>query len=109
MEKTKLSLSALVGAVATSAVFLIVDGKTTQVELVDDVSAMVEVKDADKDALLAEASRAEAGSSIACDVGVISNYPERCYCTDGVNAGWFTEASACRSVAVVDGKVYEKT
>ena len=120
MEKTQLSISALVGAVFASTVFLVVDGKTTQVELAPDVpAAAVEVKGADGDTLLAEVANAEATGDIRCTTTTlyrpvskdaagewVTEPFESCYCKAGDKA-WSTSASECgKTVQIVDGKVY---
>lgn len=57
--------------------------------------------------LSAEITASEAKGTIYCAVGVLSNKPEACYCTDNGTAGWITEAGRCWSeIRIVNGKAY---
>lgn len=105
MDKKLLTASALAFLAGAGGVYVIENGKTVQAEVAAEV---VELKDADAVALLAEAEKAGVTGAIKCaDVGPGSNTPGRCYCTDGDAVGWLTDASECIDKAtIVGGKVY---
>lgn len=90
-KKIILTLGALLAASVAGNVYL---GSGEQVELVGEVGgAPVDLPQAARDKVLAQAAEAGAKPVVMCRLGVISNYPTRVYCTDGHTAGWLLDES----------------
>src|SRR3990167_8196890 len=102
MDKLKLTLTMLLAGIIGGTVVSIAGGRQQEIELVDVPADATELVPADAGVLVIESERAEASGTITCTIGVISNMPRACYCTDGKTAGWISWATDCHDEVVVD-------
>lgn len=114
MDKTKIALAVAVAALTAGQLYLLVDGKPVQVDVLpnEPLAAAVEIKGAAA-AVIADAYvQAGAAGDLVCQRGVISNHPDRIYCTDGRTAGFLlppeveSAVASSAAVRVEGGKVY---
>ena len=111
MDRTRLTLSALLAAALVGDVVLLSTGLL--VEVVATVPAeSTELLTRDKDTLLTEATKAAASPAFTCEVRTLrfGRTPrEVCWCDDGQGAAWESSADDCYAeVTVSDGVVYTR-
>lgn len=119
MNKTNLTLAALLTLVTGGFIYAIQDGKQSQVQVVEAITGASEVTDSRAKApVLQQVADSAASGPLHCERGVTrdgkGDVIDRVYCTDGKTAGFLLDPAAesalgdSSTVQVIDGKVYAK-
>lgn len=104
MTTKEISLAALLAFAAAGNVYLLMDKQTYVADVKEAAPTKVELTGEVGETVLAQAQQAGAVGEIKCRRGVISNAPDRLYCTDGKTAGWLVDEDKAVDLEAVAAK-----
>ena len=95
-KKLILGLSTALGlSIIGNGIFLLDSGQSSPDQL---VAGSVELSGGSKSPLVAAINQSGASGEVICERGVISNMPDRTYCTDGKTAGFILTVQAAAAL-----------